>query len=94
METAYPWASDPPGVHSNPECKSADAGLSSHAQRVRKSSWWTLTHTVLAAGGDGVNYWAPDLIANHCATRNSGSTTALIDFDGKVLPGIDFMQAR
>ena len=52
-----------------------------------------LTRAVLAAGGDGVNYWAPDLVPNHCAARNKGSTTALFDFDGKVLPGIDFMQA-
>jgi hypothetical protein len=32
-------------------------------------------------------------VRNQCATRNKGSTTALFDFDGTVLPGIGFMQA-
>ena len=53
-----------------------------------------LTKTVLAAGGDGVNYWAPDLVPNGCATRNTGSRTSLFDLDGNLLPGIDFMKAR
>jgi hypothetical protein len=53
-----------------------------------------LTRTVLEAGGDGVNYWAPDLVPNSCTVRNTGSRTAPFDLDGNVLPGIDFMQAR
>jgi arabinogalactan endo-1,4-beta-galactosidase len=93
VETAYPWAIDPPGVHSNLNAKALMPGYPATPEG-QKKFLVDLTHTVLAAGGDGVNYWAPDLIANRCPARSKGSTTALFDFDGKVLPGIDFMQAR
>lgn len=93
VETAYPWSNDPPGVHSNLNAKALMPGYPATPEG-QKKFLVDLTHTVLAAGGDGVNYWAPDLIANRCPARNKGSTTALFDFDGKVLPGIDFMQAR
>jgi arabinogalactan endo-1,4-beta-galactosidase len=93
VETAYPWGTDPAGVHSNLNAKALLPGYPATPEG-QKKFLVDLTRTVLAAGGDGVNYWAPDLVPNHCAARNSGSTTALFDFDGKVLPGIDFMQAR
>jgi arabinogalactan endo-1,4-beta-galactosidase len=93
VETAYPWGSDPEGVHSNLNAKAVLPGYPATPDG-QKKFLVDLTRAVLAAGGDGVNYWAPDLVPNRCDTRNKGSTTALFDFDGKVLPGIDFMQAR
>jgi arabinogalactan endo-1,4-beta-galactosidase len=93
VETAYPWRNDPPGVHSNLSAKALLPGYPATPEGQRKFLV-DLTHSVLAAGGDGVNYWAPDLVPNHCDTRSSGSTTALFDFNGKVLPAIDFMQVR
>ena len=93
VETAYPWSADAPGVHSNLNAKALLPGYPATPEG-QKKFLVDLTRTVLAAGGDGVNYWAPDLIPNHCSQRNAGSTTALFNFDGNVLPGIDFMRAR
>lgn len=93
VETAYPWGGDPPGVHSNLDAKAVLPGYPATPDG-QKKFLVDLTRAVLAAGGDGVNYWAPDLVPNHCTTRNNGSTTALFDFDGKVLPAIDFMMTR
>ncbi len=93
VETAYPWGLDPPGVHSNLNGKALLPGYPATPEG-QKKFLVDLTRTVLDAGGDGVNYWAPDLVPNKCGTRNKGSTTALFDFDGNVLPGIDFMRVR
>jgi arabinogalactan endo-1,4-beta-galactosidase len=93
VETAYPSGGDPEGVHSNLNAKALLPGYPATPEGQRKFLV-DLTRTVLAAGGDGVNYWAPDLVPNRCDARNKGSVTALFDFDGKALPGIDFMRAR
>lgn len=91
VETAYPWGVDPAGMHSNLNAKAIMPGYPQTPEG-QKKFLVDLGRTVLAAGGDGVNYWAPDLVANTCAQRNKGSTTALFNFDGTVLPGIDFMR--
>lgn len=92
VETAYPWSQDPPGVHSNLNAKALLPGYPATPEG-QKAFLADLTRTVLEAGGDGVIYWAPDLVPNSCDARNKGSTTALFDFNGNVLPGIDFMRA-
>lgn len=92
VETAYPWSLDPPGVHSNLSAKALMPGYPATPEG-QKKFLVDLTRTVLDAGGDGVNYWAPDMVPNSCSTRNKGSTTALFNFNGDVLPGIDFMRA-
>lgn len=91
VETAYPWGADPAGMHSNLNAKAVLPGYPATPEG-QKKFLVDLGRTVLAAGGDGVNYWAPDLVANSCPQRNKGSTTALFNFDGTVLPGIDFMR--
>jgi arabinogalactan endo-1,4-beta-galactosidase len=91
VETAYPWGVDPEGMHSNLNAKAVLPGYPATPEG-QKKFLVDLSRTVLAAGGDGVNYWAPDLVANNCAARNKGSTTALFNFDGTVLPAIDFMR--
>lgn len=93
VETAFPYDVDAPGMHSNLSGKAAMPGYPVTIEG-QKKFLTDLTKTVLAAGGDGVNYWAPDLVPNSCATRNTGSRTSLFDPDGNVLPGIDFMKAR
>jgi arabinogalactan endo-1,4-beta-galactosidase len=93
VETAYPWGTDLPGMHSNLNSKAVMPDYPATPEG-QKKFLVDLTKTVLAAGGDGVNYWAPDLVPNACPARGKGSITALFDLDRNLLPGIDFMQAR
>jgi arabinogalactan endo-1,4-beta-galactosidase len=55
-----------------------------------------VTQAVLANGGVGVLYWAPDWVSTDRTTqwgrRSSWENATLFDFDNEVLPGIDFMQ--
>jgi arabinogalactan endo-1,4-beta-galactosidase len=57
-----------------------------------------LTQTVIANGGVGVVYWAPDWVSTSCRTRwGQGSNyenATFFDFtnNNEVLPGIDFMK--
>jgi arabinogalactan endo-1,4-beta-galactosidase len=50
---------------------------------------------VLKSGGDGVVYWAPEWVSTECRTQwgrgSSWENAALFDFDGELLPGIDFL---
>ena len=93
VETAFPYGTDLPGMHSNLSAKATMDGYPATPEG-QKKFLVDLTKTVLAAGGDGVNYWAPDLVPNSCTTRNTGSRTSLFDLNGDVLPGIDFIKAR
>ena len=93
VETAFPYAADAPGMHSNLSAKAAMPGYPVTIEG-QKKFLVDLTREVLAAGGDGVNYWAPDLVPNSCATRNTGSRTSLFDLEGNALPALDFMKAR
>ena len=93
VETAYPWGIDLPGMHSNLNVKAVMPSYPATPEG-QKKFLVDLTKTVLDAGGDGVNYWAPDLVPNACPARNKGSITALFDLDGNLLPGIDFMRTR
>ena len=55
-----------------------------------------LTQRVIANGGSGVIYWAPDWVSTSCRTRwgrgSSWENATFFNFDGDVLPGIDFMR--
>jgi arabinogalactan endo-1,4-beta-galactosidase len=55
-----------------------------------------VTQAVLANGGVGVVYWAPDWVSTDCRTQwgrgSSWENATLFDFDGDALPGIDFMK--
>jgi arabinogalactan endo-1,4-beta-galactosidase len=93
VETAFPNGADLPGMHSNLSAKAAMPGYPATPEG-QKKFLVDLTKTVLAAGGDGVNYWGPDLVPNTCSSRNKGSRTALFDLDGNVMPAMDFMRAR
>jgi arabinogalactan endo-1,4-beta-galactosidase len=93
VETDYPWTSSPDllrhsdfayGTNLLPGYPPTSEG--------QKKFLFDLTRTVLAAGGDGVNVWAPDLVPNNCKLRGDGSVNALFDLDGRVLPAIDFMK--
>jgi arabinogalactan endo-1,4-beta-galactosidase len=55
-----------------------------------------LSQTVIASGGVGVVYWAPDWVSTRCTTRwgrgSAWENATFFDFHGNVLPGIDFMR--
>jgi arabinogalactan endo-1,4-beta-galactosidase len=93
VETAFPNGADLPGMHSNLNAKAEMPGYTATVEG-QKKFLVDLAKTVLAAGGDGVNYWGPDLVPNTCSSRNTGSRTALFDLEGNALPGMDFMRAR
>ena len=75
VETAYPWSLDPPGVHSNLSAKALLPGYPATPDG-QKKFLADLTRTVLEAGGDGVNYWAPDLVANQCRIQFAADPVA------------------
>lgn len=56
-----------------------------------------LTQAIIANGGAGVIYWAPDWVSTACRTRwgqgSSWENATLFDFDGEALPAIDYPHA-
>lgn len=94
IETGYPWTSDyDMASRVNP---SLDDILPEYPASTdgQKRYLFDLTHTILAAGGNGLNYWAPDQVTNQCNGRANGRAYALFDLEGRVLPGINFMKVR
>jgi len=53
-----------------------------------------LTQTIIANGGSGIVYWAPDWVSTKCRTRwgqgSNWENATLFDFDGNTLPAIDY----
>jgi len=56
-----------------------------------------LAARIIASGGRGLVYWAPDWVSTKCGTRwGNGSdweNATLFDFDGNTLPAIDYTRA-
>jgi arabinogalactan endo-1,4-beta-galactosidase len=94
VETDYPWTASPELMRHSDYAFGANLlpGYDASIEGQRKFLT-DLARTVVAAGGNGVNVWAPDLVPNKCLARGNGSVNALFDLDGNVLPGIDFMKA-
>jgi len=95
VETGYPWTLR--YADSSPNQLGADSELPQYGATPDGQAQYLidLTQMVIANGGVGVVYWAPDWVSTKCSTRwgqGSGWENAtLFDFDGNVLPGIDFM---
>jgi arabinogalactan endo-1,4-beta-galactosidase len=53
-----------------------------------------LTQTIVANGGSGLVYWAPDWVSTNCSTRwgrgSNWENATLFDFEGNTLPAIDY----
>lgn len=97
VETAYPWTTK--WKDSLPNTLGDDSvvpfyGATPEAQ---KSYLMDLATTVIANKGAGVVYWEPAWVSTDCKTpwgRGSAWENAtLFDFDGELLPGIDFLRA-
>ncbi|MDR3508482.1 MAG: arabinogalactan endo-1,4-beta-galactosidase [Caulobacteraceae bacterium] len=96
VETAYPWTLD--NADATPNVLWSDALLPAYPATPKGQARYLadLTQGVIAAGGAGVVYWAPDWVSTACKTRwGTGSTwdnATYFDFqhNNEVLPAIDF----
>lgn len=100
VETAYPFTLDNADASANllgadsldPAYPATPAG--------QRAYMIDLTRAVFAAGGNGVNYWAPDWVSTRCGTRwgeGSGWENATwFDFHHRLeaLPVMDFLAER
>lgn len=94
VETAYPWTTA--WADNLPNLLGEDSVLAGY--RVSKDGQAQylkdLSQTIIANGGRGVVYWAPDWISTKCRTRwgqgSSWENATLFDFDGNALPAIDY----
>lgn len=100
VETAYPFTLDNADASANllgadsldPAYPATPAG--------QRAYMIDLTRAVFAAGGNGVNYWAPDWVSTRCSTRwGKGSgweNAAWFDFHHRLeaLPVLDFLAER
>ena len=94
VETAYAWTDK--WADNSPNLLSSDSALSGYpvSKDGQKKYLTDLTQTIIANGGKGLVYWAPDWLSTKCSTRwgqgSNWENATLFDFDGNTLPGIDY----
>jgi arabinogalactan endo-1,4-beta-galactosidase len=97
VETAYPWTTKWKDDLPNTLGEESVVPRYGATRDGQKAYLTDLADTVLANGGDGVVYWEPAWVSTDCRTPwGRGSTwenATLFDFDGELLPGIDFLKA-
>ncbi|MDE1985128.1 MAG: glycosyl hydrolase 53 family protein [Alphaproteobacteria bacterium] len=95
-ETGYPWTLQ--WADNTNNVLGEEALMSSYRATPEGQEQYLidLTQTVIANGGAGVVYWAPDWVSTKCHTRwgqgSSWENATFFDFQGNALPAIDFMQ--
>lgn len=95
-ETAYPWTTNWADNLTN--LLGEDSALQGYrvTEDGQKKYLVDLTQTIIANGGKGLIYWAPDWVSTRCKTRwgtgSSWENATLFDFDGNALPAIDYMR--
>jgi arabinogalactan endo-1,4-beta-galactosidase len=95
-ETAYPWTLAWADSFNN--VLGEDALIPGYpATREGQAKYLIdLSQTIIANGGAGLIYWAPDWVSTSCRTRwgvgSNWENATLFDFDGEAVPGIDFGQ--
>lgn len=95
VEAAYPWtlasADDMPNLLGE---STLVPGYPATADGQRRYLI-DLTQRVIANGGVGLVYWEPAWTSTKCTTRwgagSSWENATLFDFDGKLLPGADYL---
>lgn len=94
VETAYAWTLA--GKDTATNILGDDSALQGYrlTKEGQKQFLTDLTQTIIANGGSGLVYWAPDWVSTKCGTRwGNGSdweNATLFDFEGNVLPAIDY----
>ena len=95
-ETAYPWTLSWADSSNNLIGESDLLPAYRATPEGQEQYLIDLTQRVIANGGAGVIYWAPDWVSTSCRTRwgrgSSWENATFFNFDGDVLPGIDFMR--
>jgi arabinogalactan endo-1,4-beta-galactosidase len=97
VETGYPWTLRWADEVNNQ--LGADALLPQYkaTQEGQRDYLLDLTQTVIANGGVGVVYWAPDWVSTDCMTRwgrgSAWENATFFDFDGEALPAMGYMRA-
>ncbi len=97
VETAVPWTTR--GADNFANNLGEDSILAGYhiTADSQKQYLVDLTQAIIANGGKGLVYWAPDWLSTKCRTRwgqgSSWENATLFDFDGNALPGIDYPHA-
>ena len=97
VETAYAWTTA--WKDTMPNLLGEDSILAGYrvGKDGQKQYLVDLTQTIIANGGKGLVYWAPDWVSTSCRTRwgqgSSWENATLFDFDGDTLPAIDYTRA-
>jgi arabinogalactan endo-1,4-beta-galactosidase len=95
VETAYPWTSSNADSYTN--VISGSTGFPGYPVSTAGQLQFMkdLTQQVITGGGSGVMYWEPAWITSSLkdqwGTGSSWENNAFFDFNGNVIPGIDFM---
>lgn len=95
-ETAYPWTAAWADNLTN--LLGEDSALQDYpvSKDGQKKYLIDLTQTIIANGGKGLIYWAPDWVSTRCRTRwgtgSSWENATLFDFDGNTLPSMEYMK--
>jgi arabinogalactan endo-1,4-beta-galactosidase len=98
VETAFPWTNQNADSYQNifSGTESPQGYTVSKEEQLRYMK--DLTQTVIDGGGKGIIYWEPSWISTTFKDRwGSGSSwenNAFFDFNGNVLPAIDYMNAE
>jgi arabinogalactan endo-1,4-beta-galactosidase len=97
VETAYPWTLKWKDNQPNTLGEDSVVPFYGATREAQKNYMMDLATTVIANGGAGVVYWEPAWVSTDCRTPwgrgSSWENATLFDFDGEVLPAIDFLKA-
>jgi arabinogalactan endo-1,4-beta-galactosidase len=98
VETAYPWTGLNADNYTNIISAADQFANYAISPEGQQQFLRDLTQHVINGGGSGVMYWEPAWISSGLRDRwgqgSSWENNALFDFNGNVLPGMDFMKYR
>ena len=96
VETAYPWTHENADSYSNIISGRDSSGKYGVSKEEQLRYLKDLTQEIINGGGSGIMYWEPAWITSKMRDRwgqgSSWENNAFFDFEGNVLPGIDFMK--
>lgn len=98
VETAFPWTSQNTDSYQNifSGSEAPEGYTISKEEQFRYLK--DLTQTIIDGGGKGIIYWEPAWISTSFKDRwgngSSWENNTFFDFDGNVLPAIDYMNAE